>query len=117
MVAPLRELDDGIEAFATGRGLEVVQNYHNMPNRMIMWTKGGIKRVIQISLYGDGRLLLLSKSAFRDEGEGRRSKSWPAEQDIPLPEFKADLDRLLAEAYQTLEAVSDADLAAERGRA
>lgn len=110
MVAPLRELDAGIDAFAAERGLEVVQNYHNMPNRMLMWTKGGIRRVIQISLYGENQLLLLATNAFKDEGERRRGKSGPAKMDIPLPQFKADLERLLAEAYLTLEAVSDADL-------
>jgi hypothetical protein len=110
MVAPLRELDAGIDAFAAPRGLEVVQNYHGMPNRMIAWTEAGIRRVIQISLYGENQLLLLAQSAYKDEGGRRRGKRWPVKQDIPLPQFKADLERLLAEAYLTLEAVSDADL-------
>ena len=110
MVAPLRELDTGLNAFASTHGLEVKQNDHNTPNRMLTWTKAGIQRVIQISLYGEDQLLLLALSAFRDEGGTRRGKRWPAKLDIPVQEFKTNLEQLLTEAYQTLETVSDADL-------
>jgi hypothetical protein len=110
MVAPLRELDAGLNAFASAHGLEVKQNDHNTPNRMLMWTKEGIQRIIQISLYGKDQMLLLGASAFRDEGGKRHGKVWPAKVDIPLQEFKAGLEHLLTEAYRTLEAVSEADL-------
>lgn len=110
MVAPLRELDAGVYAFAAAHGLDVFENYHNEPNRMLSWTRGGIKRVIQITLYGEDPLILLAASAFRDEGGRRRGTRRPPKQDMPAAEFKADMERLLAEAYRSLDAVSDSDL-------
>jgi len=110
MVAPLRELDAGINAFASAHGLEVTQNDHNTPNRMLTWTKGGIERTIQISLYGKDQMLLLAWNAFSDEGGRRRGKHWPPKIDIPLQDFKTNLEQLLTEAYQTLKTVSGADL-------
>ena len=110
MVAPLRELDQGINAFASAHGLEVDQNYHNMPNRMLKWTKEGIHRVIQISLYDEDQKLLLGLSAYKDEAGRRRGQRWPARFDIPLQEFKTDLEHLLTEAFRTLETVSEGDL-------
>ena len=51
-VAPLRELDASLERFAGEHGMVIVDNYHNMPNPMLHWTRDGIERLIQISLYG-----------------------------------------------------------------
>lgn len=109
MVAPLRELDSGLSSFAAARGLEVVHNYHNTPNRMIFWRRAGIERQIQISLY-DGDKILFSSCAYKDEGGRRLGTNWPPVKDISLPEFKRNLDTLLTEAYQRVEAVSDDDL-------
>jgi hypothetical protein len=109
LVAPLRELDEGLDSFAAARGLRVDHNYHNMPNRMVRWARGGIERVIQITLYGE-RQILFSFSAFSDEGGIRRGKHWPPRMDIPLAEFKVNLETLLAEAHQTLDSVSPDDL-------
>lgn len=105
MVAPLRELDPELSSFAAAHGLEVDHNYHNMPNRMLKWTSSGIQRVIQITLYGDNKILL-AISAYQDEGGRRRGKRWPPTVDIPLPEFKRELESLLADAYRTLTTVS-----------
>jgi hypothetical protein len=109
LVAPLRELDEGLDSFAAARGLKVDHNYHNTPNRMVRWARGGIERVIQITLYGE-RQILFSFSAFSDEGGMRRGKRWQPLLDIPLAEFKANLETLLAEAHQTLDSVSPDDL-------
>ena len=109
LVAPLRELDAGLDSFAAARGLRVDHNYHNTPNRMVRWARGGIERVIQITLYDDDQILL-AWSAFSDEGGRRRGKRWPPRMDMRLAEFKANLETLLAEAHQTLEGVSSDDL-------
>jgi hypothetical protein len=109
MVAPLRQLDSGLSSFAAAHGLEVDHNYHNMPNRMVKWTSGGIQRVIQISLEGDDQILF-AISAYQDERDRRRGKRWPPRVNIPLAEFKNNLESLLTDAYQTLEAVSPDDL-------
>ena len=109
IVAPLRELDSGLNSFAAAHGLEVDQNYHNMPNRMLSWTIDGIERLIQVSLYGNEQVLL-ALSAYRDEGGRRHGKRWPPQLDIPLAEFKANLETLLTEAHRTLDSVSPDDL-------
>lgn len=102
-------MDDEINQFAAEHRLEVTPNYHNTPNRMLMWTNEGIERVIQITLYGD-RQVLLAISAFRDEQGKRLGKRWPAKTDIPLSEFKNQLKQLLSAAFQTLQTVSEADM-------
>ena len=109
LVAPLRELDAGLSSFAAAHDLKVVDNYHNMANRMVRWSRDGIERVIQISLY-DNDKLLFGLSAYKDEGGRRFGKRWPATMDIPLQEFKTNLGPLLTDAYERLEAVSAADL-------
>lgn len=109
LVAPLLQLDEGLTSFAAARGLRVDHNYHNMPNRMVRWTRNGIERVIQITLYGDEQILF-AFSAFSDEAGGRRGKNWPPRTDIPLAEFKANLETLLTEAHETLESVTSEDL-------
>jgi Tol biopolymer transport system component len=68
---------------------------------MVSWTRDGIQRLIQVSLYGDEQLLL-ALFAFNDEGGRRRGKRWPPRMDIPLAEFKENLETLLTEAHQTL---------------
>jgi hypothetical protein len=108
-VAPLRELDEALDSFAAARGLRMDHNYHNLPNRMVRWARGGIERVIQITLYGDEQILF-SLSAFSDEGGTRRGKRWPPRADIPLAEFKENLETLLVEAHQALDSVSTNDL-------
>ena len=109
MVAPLRELDAGLSAFAGAHSLEMVQNYHNIPGRMLKWNRASIQRVIQISLYDQDKILL-ALSAYKDEAGHRFGKRWPASLDIPLQEFKTNLEPLLSEAYERLDAVSEADL-------
>lgn len=109
LVAPLRELDEGLDSFAAARGLRVDHNYHNTPNRMVRWARDGIERVIQITLYGE-RQVLLSLAAFTDEGGTRRGKHWPPLIDIPLAEFKQKLETLLTEAHETLSVVTADDL-------
>jgi hypothetical protein len=109
MVAPLRELDADIRSFAAAHRLAVMDNYHNLPNRMLRWNRGGIEHVIQISLHS-GDKILFSIFAYKDEGDRRRGKRWPPEMEIPLPEFKANLVSRLTEAHQTLATVSADDL-------
>lgn len=109
LVAPLRELDEGLDSFAAARALTVEHNYHNLPNRMVRWSRDGIERVIQITLESEHKILL-SRFAFSDEGGTRRGKRWPPLRDIPLAEFKEKLAMLLAEAHQTLDSVSHDDL-------
>jgi hypothetical protein len=109
LVAPLRQLDSSLSSFAAAHNLDVAHNYHNLPNRMVKWSRAGIQRVIQISLY-DNDKILFGLSAYKDEAGRRFGKRWPATMDIPLQEFKTNLDTMLTEAYQRLEAVSEADL-------
>lgn len=109
MVAPLRQLDPDLNSFATAQDLEVVHNYHNMPNRLVKWSRDGIQRLIQISLDGQDKILF-ALSAYKDESGKRFGKRWPATMDIPLQEFKSNLGPLMTEAYERLEAVSEADL-------
>ena len=109
MVAPLRELDSDLESFAAAHGVEVEHNHHNTPNRMVRWTSNGIKRLMQISLYG-GDKILFSLFAFRDADGKRYGKNWRPAPDMPLAEFKIKLTPMLTEAYRALEDVSIDDL-------
>ena len=109
MVAPLRQLDSELSSFAAARALEVDHNYHNMPNRMLKWTSGGIQRVIHIGLEGETQILF-GISAYQDVGGRRRGKRWPPRLDLSLAEFKNNLEPLLTDAYQTLAAVTTDEL-------
>lgn len=109
MVAPLRELDDTLNAFARRHLMEVTPNYHNMPNRMLRWTKDGIQRQLQISLYGD-RLIQFSCAAWRDSRGKRHGTRWPPIDGIPLQVFKAEMLPLLEDGRTRLDAVTEADL-------
>jgi hypothetical protein len=109
LVAPLRELDESLDSFAAARGLRIDHNYHNTPNRMLRWSRDGIERVIQITLYGE-RQILLSLSAFSDESSTRRGKHWPPRLNIPLSAFKQNLETFLTEAHDTLDVVTPDDL-------
>ena len=109
MVAPLRQLDSELSSFAAAHAMEVDHNYHNMPNRMLKWTSGGIQRVIHIGLEGETQILF-GISAYQDVGGRRRGKRWPPRLDLSLAEFKNNLEPLLTDAYQTLAAVTTDEL-------
>lgn len=53
--APLRRLDDRLDAFAAEHGLGVQRNYHNWPHRSLYWSDE-LERAIEIALTTDAAL-------------------------------------------------------------
>ena len=110
MVAPLRQFDAALDDFAARVGATIDQNHHNVPNRILSWTTRGIRRQIQISLYGDEPLVQLSWTAYRDHARERRGKRGPVITGLSLAQFDTAMSMLLAQAKADAEAVTEKDL-------
>ena len=101
--APLKELDELISAFAREKGIEVDYNYHNRPNRRLIWDSQGMTRAIQVTLQDEDKLTLaVAFFAWRDVNGERYGKWVRVINDLTLPELKNRIESLLAEGYQTL---------------
>lgn len=110
MEAPLLEVDDVIGEFAQSKGLSLDSNYHNMPNRRLMWNKGGITRVIQVSVKDEDMTIYVTYYAWQDRNNTRRGKWLKQISDLGLTELKRDLPGLLKEGYSMLESLAEGEL-------
>ena len=108
--APLLGVDELISEFARSQGLNLDSNYHNMPNRRVMWNKGGIIRVIQISVKDEDMTTYVTFYAWQDRNNTRRGKWLKQISGLGVTELKRNLPGLLKEGHSMLESVSEGEL-------
>lgn len=69
---PLLRIDEVLTSFAKGHGLTVSANYHNWPERSLVSTSKGLRKLIQIHLEDEGHLTLTFwMCASEDRGKAR----------------------------------------------
>ena len=108
--APLREVDEVIREFARVQDLDVDANYHNMPNRRLMWNKGGITCVIQVSVNDEDMTIYVAYYAWQDRNNMRQGKELKQISGLILTDLKRDLPDLLKEGFSGLESLSEGEL-------
>jgi hypothetical protein len=107
--APLREIDDMLDEFASSHGISVTRN-DRWPERSLRW-ENGVSRLIQIYLEDDQLLTWnLWLCAYQDRGSRRY---WRREMLIkaqPMGELKQSLPALLLEGHRKLQSWAADDL-------
>jgi len=97
---PLIEVDSIIGAFATEHGLSCSANYHDWPERSLIWGNG-VRRLIQIYLESEDQLTFrVWLCASQDRGLKRFWKQENLRTGLGPEQLKAELPTLLAQAYE-----------------
>jgi hypothetical protein len=109
--ALFREIDDTLNDFACAHGLNVSSNYHNWPERSLVWYEDDIRKLIQIYL-ADQQLLTFNVwlCASVDKEHQRYWKNVMLKKGVPFVEIKDPLLHLLSEGLQTVQAWQASDL-------
>jgi hypothetical protein len=108
--APLLEIDGTLEDFARSHGMEFARNYHAWPSRRLKWGEG-VFRLIEISLEDEGEMTFnVWICAWRDSRRKRYWKNTYLKEGAPFTEIKDQLEQLLQEARETLQAWHKKDL-------
>jgi len=111
MEAPLLRIDHVLESFASSHELQLRRNYHNWPERSLMWNSSGVKKLIQIFLHDEQKLTFtVWICASEDRGAGRFWKQTKLRDAIALEEISAELGGLLCECKAILDGWKEADL-------
>jgi|SRR5271169_5542478 len=111
MEEPLLKLDPVLASFANLHHLTKSANYHNWPERSLVWCSDGIRKLIQVYLADEKNLTLnLWISASEDRGAERFWKQQFLRKAVPLQELERDLSQLLSNAKETLDTWSGSDL-------
>ena len=110
MESPLLKIDAMLTFFAILHGLTRSANYHNWPERSLVWSSDGIRRLIQIYLEEKSLTLNFWISASEDRGSERFWKRQFLRSVVPLHESERDLSQLLSNARKTLNTWSSSDL-------
>jgi hypothetical protein len=111
MEAPLLKIDPMLASFANLHHLTKSANYHKWPERSLVWSSDGVRKLIQIYLEDEKSLTLnLWISASEDRGSERFWKQQFLRKAVPLQELERDLSQLLSNAKETLDAWSGRDL-------
>lgn len=108
--APLRALDDDLEAFSRRRGRELERNYHGWPNRRLLWGRP-VQRLIEIARCSeDGDEWSLSICAFEDR-DGERFVRWQViREKRAFASLAGELPALLGEAAAEVDRWHSEDL-------
>ena len=111
MEAPLLKIDALWAFFATQHGRTSSKNYHNWPERSLVWSSSGIRKLIQIYLE-DEKCLMFNFwiSAAEDRGPERSWKQQFLRKAAPIHEIERDLPQLLSSAKEKLDTWSSSDL-------
>jgi hypothetical protein len=111
MERPLLKIDPTLASFASLHHLSESANYHNWPERSLVWSSDGIRKLIQVYLEDAKDLTLnLWISASEDRGSERFWKQQFLRKAVPLHELERDLPQLLSNAKETLDSWSGSDL-------
>jgi hypothetical protein len=111
MEAPFLRIDAALDSFSTLHNLTRRGNYHNWPERSLIWSSDGIERLIQIYLE-DEKILTVNFwiCASEDRGSERFWKHQLLRKAVPVEEIERDLNQLLSYAKETLDTWSGSDL-------
>jgi hypothetical protein len=111
MEAPLIEIDPLLEQFAAARGLKLVKNYHNLPQRSLDWVSRGLNRSILIVGNDAEKLTFhIAVTAWVDKDGHRYINHEMLKRDEPWDRVRAQLHRLLEETFETAESWAEKDL-------
>lgn len=113
--SPLVEIDELLSAFAKRHGMALSNNYHNWPERTLAWSSRGLRRSIQFALAGlEERTYSMMAYASTGAGMTWLSNESALKKAVPWAEIAADLESLLARAYETAEQWLELDLNASK---
>lgn len=107
---PLIAVDAVIGAFAKQHDLACTANYHNWPERSLVWG-GAVRRLIQIYLESEAQLTYRVWLCASQDREGKRF--WKQENlrvGLSPEQLKAELPTLLDQAYAKINAWQEASL-------
>jgi hypothetical protein len=111
MEAPLLEIDDLLDQFATERNMVWVKDYHNWPQREIRWTNNGIRRTISILLANEDKMTFhVAVVAAKDKNDDKYLKDYWLKKEASWDEVKNNLQQLLGRGFALLESWDENDL-------
>jgi hypothetical protein len=111
MEAPLLKMDAILASFAALHGLTGRANYHDWPERSLLWSSNRIRKLIQIYLEDEkGPTFNFWISASEDRGPERFWKQQFLKKAAPIQEIERDLPQLLSTAKETLDTWTSGDL-------
>jgi hypothetical protein len=113
MEAPLLRIDDVLVAFAYTRGLQLSRNYHDWPERSLVWETSSIRKLIQIFLSNDKELTFtVWICASEDRDRQRYWKEKSLKVGVAIEDIVSTLEDLLTEGKEILDSWNRADLEA-----
>jgi hypothetical protein len=111
MESQLRQIDSRLAQFADAHGMNLRKNYHNWPNRWLLWSNGSIEKLVKISLADEKSMTYdLELCAWEDRDLSRYWKKETLLKHASWREIDERLVNLLLEAYRTVETWSAKDL-------
>ncbi len=113
--APLREIDPIVTAFADRHGMVIEYNYHNWPNRHLVWGDS-LRRAIQIvRSTGEPPLYSVHLAASEWRTDGHFVKQSVVAKGLDLAALKTGLERRLEKALSEVSSWTSADLEPSSG--
>ena len=110
LTAPLTGIDRGLKLFVSEKGLALLRDSKNWPERSFRWGSP-IERLIQIYLVDESRLTWsFWLCATEDRTDGRYWKREFLKEDVPIQEISDHLPELLREAYSQVTVWTARDL-------
>ena len=107
----LQKIDPCLVEFARVHGMNLGKNYHNWPERSLMWSNRGLKKLIKIFLEDNKNM---TYSVWLCVSEDRHlSRYWKTKfllKGVPWTEIHTQLDNLLQKAHEIVETWSAQDL-------
>ncbi len=111
MENPLLSLDPTLERFASTHDMELRRNYHNDPERSLIWIELGVRRLIQIFLDDDQELTFtIWICASEDRGSQRYWKQQKLRQAIRAKDLSGELETFLIQGKEILDSWKSEEL-------
>ena len=111
METPLLHIDPILDNFAQENALRVRRNYHNWPERSLLWDSAGIRKLIQVYVDDEKQLTFTFWiCASEDRGPKRFWKQKKLREGIDADDLSSGLDALLTEGKENLDSWTDVDL-------
>jgi hypothetical protein len=111
LVAPLRDVDARLRAFATAHGARVVENARAWPSRSIDWRGGPVERSVSIALEDEKRGTWgMGAVAWLDRDGKRYWRRASIVRGAAWPDIRDRLEDLLAQGFALAESWREDDL-------